>query len=83
MSSGKHKQCYGTMFPQTLHGDSSRPMKGKVFAYKLLSGGMTLTERRVTHDLTAWDDCLECPEFEHCYRLSLGGLLLETAIGEK
>jgi hypothetical protein len=83
MSGSEHKRCYGTMFPSTLELDD-KLVRGKVFAYQLLAnGGLYRSARRVTHDLTEWDDCLKCPEFEHCYKLCLAQLMLETAISEK
>ncbi len=84
MSQNDHKDCYGTMFPPTLHVDADRPVRGKAFAYQLFTpGGIMRADRRVSADIKAWDECVSCAEFEHCYKLSLGKLVLETAISEK
>ncbi len=84
MPADRRKQCYGTIFPPTLQGAHDRPIADKVFSYQLLTAGGTFRSgRRVAHDLSAWDDCLECPELDSCYKLSLGRLMLEAAIGEK
>jgi len=79
-----HKDCYGAMFPPTLRVDVDRPMRGKVFAYQLLTpGGIMCADRKVSVDVKAWDECVDCGEFELCYKLSLGKLALELAISEK
>ncbi len=84
MSSGSHKDCYGAMFPETLHAANDKPVRGKVFAYQLLTAGGTFrSDRRVSVDVPSWDECVECREFKGCYKLSLGRLLLEAAISEK
>jgi len=84
MTTEKHNDCYGEMFPQTLHVDGDRPKRGKVFAYQLLrAGGAFRSDRRVAADVAAWDECVGCEDFEPCYRLSLGKLLLEIAVCEK
>jgi hypothetical protein len=31
MENDKHKECYGTMFPDALHFRENKPSKGKVF----------------------------------------------------
>jgi hypothetical protein len=84
MDREQRKDCYGAMFPETLHIESGQPIRGKVFACQLLTAGGTFrSDRRVTADREAWDRCVFCEDFEHCYWLSLGKLLLETAIAEK
>ncbi len=83
MPSENHKECYGRMFPQTLHASNDKPLRGKVFGYELVSaGGVIRSNRRASADVPAWDECIECPEFDHCYKFSLGKFLLEAAIGE-
>jgi hypothetical protein len=69
------------MFPDPLHADNDRRVKGKVFSYLLsTAGGMIRNDRSVTADITQWDDCRQCPEFEHCYQLCLGRLALQAAV---
>ena len=81
MSQGTHKNCYGTMFPTVLRPDTDRVISGKVFAYELkMANGSFISHRDVSASIPQWDDCLACPEFDHCYKLSQGKLLLETAI---
>ncbi len=78
----EHKACYGTMFHDTLHFRPNQEMKGKVFSFKLGSIGLARSDRAVKTDIAQWDDCLECPEFDHCYRLCMAKLALEAAIRE-
>ncbi len=84
MPSEIHKKCYGAMFPETLHAQDDQPVRGKVFAYQLVTaGGLWRSNRGVSADVQSWDECVECRELEHCYKLSLGKLLLEIAVSEK
>ena len=81
MSQNDHKKCYGTMFPSILSAEADRIVSGKVFSFEIVrAGGMFVSHRRVAVNRQEWDDCLACPEFEHCYKLCTGRLGLETAI---
>lgn len=84
MSNAEHKPCYGQMFPSTLHLASDRPVSGKVFSFLLRTAGGTFrSDREVAANVQEWDDCVACPEFDPCYRLGLGKVTLEAAIGDK
>ena len=84
MTDVQHKECYGTMFPDALHFTSNRQMRGKVFSYEMdVAGGMIRSSRHTSADIREWDDCLQCPEFEHCYRFCLGKLALQAAIADE
>ena len=76
----QHKPCYGTMFHDTLHFNANQTMKGKVFSFELDLIGLARSDRQVKANITEWDDCLECPEFDHCYRLCMAKLTLEAAV---
>lgn len=78
----EHKACYGTMFHDTLHSNTNKEMKGKVFSFELDSLGLVRSNRLVNADISEWDDCLACPEFDHCYKFCLAKLTLEGAISE-
>ena len=78
----EHKACYGTMFHDALHYTTNKEMKGKVFSFELDSRGLMRSDRLVKADISEWDDCLECPEFDHCYKLCMAKLTLEAAISE-
>ena len=81
MSDQKHKECFGTMFPDDLHLRNNVPNKGKVFTANVeLAGGMMRGDRSIEADIREWDDCRACPEFESCYRLCLAKVALEAAI---
>jgi hypothetical protein len=78
-----HKHCYGTMFPDALHFRSNEPNVGKVFSFELDSTvgmGAVRTGRKFSANIEEWDDCLKCPEFEHCYKLCMAKMSLESAI---
>ena len=78
----EHKDCYGTMFHDTLHFTLNTEMRGKVFGFELDSHGLSRSDRSVKADVAQWDDCLECPEFEHCYKFCLAKLALQAAIAK-
>jgi hypothetical protein len=78
----EHKACYGTMFHDTLHFEPNKEMKGKVFSFELDSMGLDRSNRLVKVDIAEWDDCLECPEFDHCYKLCMAQLALGAAIAK-
>lgn len=81
MSHQVHRECYGCMFPDPLHPEDDRRLKGKVYSYLLsTAGSMFRNDRSVTADIAQWDDCRNCPEFEHCYQLCLGRLALQAAL---
>jgi len=84
MSQEDHKNCYGTMFPSTLHTEADRRITGKAFWLELNRiGGIFAWDRRVGVDIPQWDDCTACSEFEDCYKLCLGRLALEAAIAAR
>ena len=83
MSEHQHKTCYGKMFHETLHFSANTPMRGKVFAFELDRSGLVRTRRSIDADISEWDDCLDCEEFQHCYQLCMAKLLLQTAIGQE
>lgn len=78
----EHKPCYGTMFHDPLHYEANKEMKGKVFSFELDSLGVGRSDRLVNADISQWDDCLECPEFEHCYKFCMAKLALGAAIAK-
>lgn len=52
----------------------------KVFGYSVDHPGMVATNRVATVNREAWQHCLECPELDGCYRLSIGTVLMELAL---
>lgn len=76
----EHKPCYGTMFHDALHFSANESMKGKVFSFRLESIGLARSDRNVIADIEEWDDCMDCEEFDHCYRFCIAKLLLQAAI---
>ena len=78
----QHKDCYGTMFHDSLHFSTNEKMQGKVFSFELNSAGLTRATRDVQVDIVQWNDCLACPEFDHCFKFCMAKLALETAISK-
>ena len=69
------------MFPSVLPPQADRLVSGKVFSFEIVrAGGMLVSQRRVATNMQEWNDCLECPEFDHCYKLCTGRLAMEAAI---
>lgn len=77
-----HKNCYGTMFHDSLHFTANDKMKGKVFSFELDSAGLARSQRSIQTNIVEWDDCVACSEFEHCYKFCMAKLELETAISK-
>lgn len=77
-----HKTCYGGMFPQSLvRSPTSRSTKGKVFDCKQnQSVGQVIPNQETFEDLTEWDDCVACEEFEHCYKFCMAKLCFNHVI---
>lgn len=76
----EHKLCYGTMFPEVIAPVESGAHSGKVFSFKIENFGLIRAERRVEAAPDAWEECRLCSDFDHCYKLSAGELMLQTAI---
>lgn len=71
------------MFHDSLHFSPNDTMQGKVFTFEVDSAGLARSERSIQTNIPEWDDCVACPEFEHCYKLCMAKLALETAISNK
>jgi hypothetical protein len=81
MQAKERKSCYGGMTPESLPAEFDRRSVGKVFSFVVVSPvGLARPARRLEVDRQAWDDCVRCPEFEHCDKLSMARLALEAAV---
>lgn len=83
MEPQKHKDCYGTMFPDAIHFQENKPNFGKVFSFELDGGqgmGGFRSSRAFSANIEEWDDCLKCPEFDHCYKLCMAKMSLQSVI---
>jgi hypothetical protein len=71
------------MFPSDMvQPQTSCRVDGKVFGYReTLAGGMMIATQETYLNRDAWDDCLACEEFDHCYRLCLAKLSFDHAVG--
>ncbi|HET7212793.1 MAG TPA: hypothetical protein VFL79_04345 [Terriglobia bacterium] len=72
--------CYGKMFPDVIHMIHNEAVTGKVFGYRVDQPGIGVTNRATTVNREEWQHCLECPEFDGCYWLSMGTMLMERAV---
>jgi hypothetical protein len=72
--------CYGRIFPPLISLAHNETVAGKVFGYEVDRPGTAVTRRAVTTNREAWRRCLECPDFDGCYRLSAGTALMEIAV---
>jgi hypothetical protein len=54
----QHRNCYGTMFHDSLHYSVNEKMQGKVFSFELNSAGLARSARTFQSDIGQWDDCL-------------------------
>lgn len=62
MNAHVHAVCFGRLFPS---GEGNQNT-GVVFTYVDAHPGV-ITSRAAVRDLTAWDRCAECAEFDPCY----------------
>lgn len=76
-----HQECYGKLLPSIESAEPNVDHKGKVLSFRIERKEMLVPPRRITEvDLTQWDECKHCAEFENCYQLSMARLQLEQAI---
>lgn len=74
MSKISHKKCYGTMLPTGSHHDH----QGKSLSLNDTTPMGMMPPHRVVHvDMEQWDDCIQCPEFSHCYKLCMAKITVE------
>ncbi len=55
-------------------------MKGKVFTFELDRIGLARSGRTISADIAEWDDCIECEEFDHCYKFCMAKLFCKTPL---
>lgn len=87
MNDETFKDCYGTMFPDSLHLKENVPNEGKVFTVWLKrSKGSVLPVRSdssVEVNYSRWQECRQCAEFESCYQLSMAKMALEAVVASQ
>lgn len=74
-----HNDCYGRLFPSVATIAHGQEVTGKVFGYRVEQPGVISSGYAATVNAKAWDECAACAEFDACYRLSTGVLLMELA----
>ncbi|MFI4876929.1 MAG: hypothetical protein ACIALR_16370 [Blastopirellula sp. JB062] len=81
MSAETLPDCYAKMFPDVLHVPAGKPIAGKVLGVEIeKSGGLFPGGKRVFVREEQWDACRRCPQFEHCYQLSMAKLTFAAAV---
>ncbi len=78
--SSSNPDCYGKMFPSVAAPPNDRTVLGKVFGFRLDVPGVAAPRHATVLDAEAWRECVACRNFDACYRLSLGALLMEMAL---
>jgi hypothetical protein len=66
------------MCPDLQGTAGQRRKAGKVFA--LVTDpprGLCPARPRLEVDRAAWDECVRCPDFDHCYKLSMAKLAMQ------
>ena len=75
-----HKDCYGKIFPEFSSSNAEKGKLGTVFSYDDRHLGLTPPKHIARVDHQAWDKCMKCEEFDHCYKLSTALLLFHCAL---
>lgn len=76
----KTTECYGKMFPDLLKLEINEPNRAAVATVFLESVGIGIQGKKLTIDKAQWVQCVECPDFDHCYKLSLAKALLQHVV---
>lgn len=71
--------CYGRMFPPASAFSGDADVNGIVFRCQIERFGMVGKSCYTGVDEAAWDRCTTCRDFDTCYRLSAGVLLMHLA----
>jgi hypothetical protein len=74
------QECYGKMFPSIVEVVHDKPVAGRVFGFEADYSGQVARKRDATVNRDAWRECLRCRDFDSCYRLSMGTILMELAV---
>ncbi|MBB3208887.1 radical SAM protein with 4Fe4S-binding SPASM domain [Rhodopirellula rubra] len=83
MNDHAHPDCFGEMFPNGLRLQANRPNRGKVFTVNLTKEAgfyPGFSRRSVETDVEQWDECQRCPVFDHCYKLCMAKVALESVV---
>jgi hypothetical protein len=75
--------CYGTMVPDLDDLVYNLPCRGKAFTVLVTRSGIGVQASDVQVDLSAWEDCQQCPSYAPCYDLCLAKLALRQALTQR
>jgi hypothetical protein len=73
-------ECYGGMYPDLSARRFNEVRQGKVFDVFIESSGFVVHNRTFKTKTDKWGRCTECPEYRHCFDLSIAKLTLEGAL---
>ncbi len=76
----REQEGYGMMSLRWWEMAHTKVVAGRVFGYQLDYSGQVAQRRDATADRDAWEKCLDCPELDGCYRLSMGTMLMELVL---
>ena len=74
------RECFGRIFPDLGTARFNTPNRGKVFSAAIESRGIGIQGEELSVDEEQWKACMECPDFDGCYKLSMAKLAFETAV---
>ena len=73
-------ECYGGLFPDLAHMRYREECRGRAFSTMISSPGTGPHGRRLQLDRDAWDECVQCPDHQTCYELSLATLMMNQTL---
>ena len=77
------RECFGRIFPDLGMARVNMPNQGKAFTAAIESRGIGIQGEELSVDEKQWKECMECPEFDGCYRLSVAKLLFQSAVNAR
>ena len=75
-----HSSCYGSLFPDFTRLRHNQSLEGKAFTVLVTSSGIGVQSRKLEPKADAWAKCVACPDYRHCYDLSLAKLLMNACL---
>jgi hypothetical protein len=74
------RECIGEIFPDLGKARLNILSGGKVFSALIKSHGLGIQSEELSVDEAQWKSCMECPQFDACYKLSMAKLAFQTAV---
>lgn len=80
IDSNQADSCYGGLFPELAATRYNQHNRGRVFGVRVEKCGVGIQNKDITVDREAWANCLKCPDFDDCYKLSMAKLAFESGV---